>query len=156
MGDIDYEVQRHNSPGFIGCISGVRYNIHAPLKTFFRPNETNPPVTIQGYVSESICGAFPPVLGYVPWEVDPWFTGIGKTQCPTMHRAVKIDLRNLQYLTHLFFSFPEYYYIHDDLGLFWLTGELLLFHYSNQSGVHDCGRAYSSFYMAEYTVFVCQ
>lgn len=77
VGDIDYEIQRHNAPGFIGCISGVRYNVYAPLKALFRPNETEPPVTTQGYVSESNCGAFPPVLGYVPWEVDPWFTGIG-------------------------------------------------------------------------------
>uniref|UniRef100_A0A3B3V1K8 Contactin associated protein 1 n=1 Tax=Poecilia latipinna TaxID=48699 RepID=A0A3B3V1K8_9TELE len=76
VGDIDYEIQRHNAPGFIGCISGVRYNVYAPLKALFRPNETDPPVTTQGYVSESNCGAFPPVLGYVPWEVDPWFTGI--------------------------------------------------------------------------------
>uniref|UniRef100_A0A3B5MS93 Contactin associated protein 1 n=1 Tax=Xiphophorus couchianus TaxID=32473 RepID=A0A3B5MS93_9TELE len=76
VGDIDYEIQRHNAPGFIGCVSGVRYNIYAPLKALFRPNETDPPVTTQGFVSESNCGAFPPVLGYVPWEVDPWFTGI--------------------------------------------------------------------------------
>lgn len=78
VGDMDYEIQKHNAPGFIGCISGVRYNVYAPLKALFRPNETNPPVTTQGYVSESICGAFPPVLGYVPWEVDPWFTSIGE------------------------------------------------------------------------------
>uniref|UniRef100_A0A8D3BNV1 Contactin associated protein 1 n=1 Tax=Scophthalmus maximus TaxID=52904 RepID=A0A8D3BNV1_SCOMX len=78
VGDIDYEIQRHNAPGFIGCISGVRYNVYAPLKALFRPNETDPPVTTQGYVSESNCGAFPPVLGYVPWEVDPWFTSIGE------------------------------------------------------------------------------
>nr|XP_040046809.1 contactin-associated protein 1 [Gasterosteus aculeatus aculeatus] len=96
VGDIDYEVQRHNAPGFIGCISGVRYNVYAPLKAFFRPNETDPPVTTQGYVSESNCGAFPPILGYVPWEVDPWFTTI------------------------------EYFYIHDDLGLFWITVIVIL------------------------------
>lgn len=85
VGDIDYDIQRHNAPGFIGCISGVRYNVYAPLKALFRPNETDPPVVTQGYVSESICGAFPPVLGYVPWEVDPWFTGIGESVCPIMH-----------------------------------------------------------------------
>lgn len=84
LGDIDYDIQKHNAPGFIGCISGVRYNIYAPLKAFFRPNETDPPVTTQGYISESVCGAFPPVLGYVPWEVDPWFTGIGEFICPMM------------------------------------------------------------------------
>ncbi|KAG7492337.1 hypothetical protein MATL_G00013200 [Megalops atlanticus] len=85
VGDIDYDIQRHNAPGLIGCISGVRYNIYAPLKTYFRPNETDPPVTVQGYVVESNCGAFPPVLGLVPWEADPWYTG------------------------------PIFYYIHDDL-----------------------------------------
>uniref|UniRef100_A0AAR2LC69 Contactin associated protein 1 n=1 Tax=Pygocentrus nattereri TaxID=42514 RepID=A0AAR2LC69_PYGNA len=79
VGDIDYDIQRHNSPGLVGCISGVRYNIFAPLKAYFRPNVTNPPVTTQGYVVESNCGAFPPVLGYVPWEDDPWFTGLCKT-----------------------------------------------------------------------------
>uniref|UniRef100_A0A3B3Z7C2 Uncharacterized protein n=1 Tax=Periophthalmus magnuspinnatus TaxID=409849 RepID=A0A3B3Z7C2_9GOBI len=76
VGDIDYEIQKHNAPGFIGCISGVRYNVYAPLKAYFRPNVTDPPVTTQGIVTESICGAFPPVLGYVPWEVDPWFIAI--------------------------------------------------------------------------------
>uniref|UniRef100_A0AAY4C161 Contactin associated protein 1 n=1 Tax=Denticeps clupeoides TaxID=299321 RepID=A0AAY4C161_9TELE len=76
VGDIDFEIQRHNSPGLVGCISGVRYNIFAPLKTYFRPNVTNPPVTTQGYVVESNCGAFPPINGYVPWEVDPWWTGL--------------------------------------------------------------------------------
>ncbi|XP_071386578.1 contactin-associated protein 1 [Centroberyx affinis] len=96
VGDIDYDIQRHNAPGFIGCISGVRYNVYAPLKALFRPNETDPPVTTQGFVSESNCGAFPPILGYVPWEVDPWFTGI------------------------------EYFYIHDDLGLFWITVIVIL------------------------------
>uniref|UniRef100_A0A4W5PFL3 Contactin associated protein 1 n=1 Tax=Hucho hucho TaxID=62062 RepID=A0A4W5PFL3_9TELE len=82
VGDIDYEIQRHNSPGLVGCISGVRYNIYAPLKTLFRPNETEPPVTVQGFVSESNCGAFPPVHGYVPWEADHWFTSIGETTYP--------------------------------------------------------------------------
>uniref|UniRef100_A0A8B9HDJ2 Contactin associated protein 1 n=1 Tax=Astyanax mexicanus TaxID=7994 RepID=A0A8B9HDJ2_ASTMX len=82
VGDIDYDIQRHNSPGLVGCISGVRYNIFAPLKAYFRPNVTNPPVTTQGYVVESNCGAFPPVQGYVPWEDDPWFTGLCKTTFP--------------------------------------------------------------------------
>lgn len=122
VGDIDYEIQIHNAPGFIGCISGVRYNIYAPLKAFFRPNETDPPVTTQGYVSESICGAFPPVLGYVPWEVDPWFTSIGECICPIMPQYK----REYDFLFfHLFVEvcLSEYFYIHDDLGLLWITGE---------------------------------
>uniref|UniRef100_A0A8C9SE22 Contactin associated protein 1 n=1 Tax=Scleropages formosus TaxID=113540 RepID=A0A8C9SE22_SCLFO len=79
VGDIDYDIQKHNSPGFVGCISGVRYNIYAPLKTYFRPNMTHPPVTVQGFVAESNCGAFPPVLGMVPLSDDPWYTGPSKT-----------------------------------------------------------------------------
>ncbi|XP_036408299.1 contactin-associated protein 1-like [Megalops cyprinoides] len=75
VGEIDYEIQTHNSPGLEGCISGVRYNIYAPLKTYFRPNETDPPVTVHGYVRESNCGAFPSILGLVPLEADPWYTG---------------------------------------------------------------------------------
>lgn len=125
VGDIDYDIQRHNAPGFIGCISGVRYNVYAPLKAFFRPNETDPPITTQGYISESVCGAFPPVLGYVPWEVDPWFTGIGEwisPEClPTQQDPAHLDaFLNLYIYVSNFLS--EYFYIHDDLGLFWLTG----------------------------------
>lgn len=100
VGDIDYDIQRHNAPGFIGCISGVRYNVYAPLKALFRPNETDPPVTTQGYVSESNCGAFPPILGYVPWEVDPWFTTIGEW---TPHNAAhSVCIRCVNSLSALF------------------------------------------------------
>uniref|UniRef100_A0A8D3CAA5 Contactin associated protein 1 n=1 Tax=Scophthalmus maximus TaxID=52904 RepID=A0A8D3CAA5_SCOMX len=99
VGDIDYEIQRHNAPGFIGCISGVRYNVYAPLKALFRPNETDPPVTTQGYVSESNCGAFPPVLGYVPWEVDPWFTSIG--EFVSMAHDLVIHKENCLFLLHM-------------------------------------------------------
>lgn len=126
VGDIDYDIQKHNSPGFIGCISGVRYNTYAPLKAFFRPNETDPPVTTQGYISESICGAFPPVLGYVPWEADPWFTGIGEYIWSIMQQyrgGYNFINIILCLYTHFCTCFSEYYYIHDDLGLVWLTGK---------------------------------
>lgn len=114
VGDIDYDIQRHNAPGFIGCISGVRYNVYAPLKAFFRPNETDPPITTQGYISESVCGAFPPVLGYVPWEVDPWFTGIGECICPKMppYTAGSCSFRCILEFIHIFvyFSFRVFLY----------------------------------------------
>uniref|UniRef100_A0A8C5FRJ3 Contactin associated protein 1 n=1 Tax=Gadus morhua TaxID=8049 RepID=A0A8C5FRJ3_GADMO len=98
IGDIDKEIKRHNAPGFIGCISGVRYNVYAPLKALFRPNETDPPVTTQGYVSESVCGAFTPVHGYVPWEADPWFVTIGKkTPTPPPPPPPPPPLRRLVY-----------------------------------------------------------
>lgn len=111
LGDIDYDIQKHNAPGFIGCISGVRYNVYAPLKALFRPNETDPPVTTQGYISESVCGAFPPVLGYVPWEADPWFTGIGEYVCPIMHHFLFITTQVFVFI-HIFgyFSFRVFLY----------------------------------------------
>uniref|UniRef100_A0A8C9SE52 Contactin associated protein 1 n=1 Tax=Scleropages formosus TaxID=113540 RepID=A0A8C9SE52_SCLFO len=80
VGDIDYEIKKHNSPGFVGCMSGVRYNIYAPLKAYFRPNETDPPVTAMGFLEESNCGAYPSIMGVVPLEEDPWYTGPGGLQ----------------------------------------------------------------------------
>ncbi|KAJ8377238.1 hypothetical protein AAFF_G00264660 [Aldrovandia affinis] len=76
VGDaVDDDIQRHNEAGLEGCLSGVRYNIHTPLKTHFRPPGTAGPVAVQGYVTESNCGAFPPVLGLPPPEPDPWDPG---------------------------------------------------------------------------------
>ncbi len=109
VGDIDYDIQKHNAPGFIGCISGVRYNVYAPLKALFRPNETDPPVATQDYVSESNCGAFPPVLGYVPWEADPWFTGIGEL-CPTVDQYKKRNVFSFHPLNCIPLPFRVYLY----------------------------------------------
>ncbi|MBN3296477.1 CNTP1 protein, partial [Amia calva] len=75
VGEIDYEVQRHNTPGLIGCLSGVRFSNIAPLKMHFRPNATNMNITVQGHLVESNCGVFPPVLPMIPLEADPWYTG---------------------------------------------------------------------------------
>lgn len=108
----------------------MRYNVYAPLKAFFRPNETDPPVTTQGYVSESNCGAFPPILGYVPWEVDPWFTSIGECICPIMHHF-KIEYYFVFIHLFVYLCLSEYFYIHDDLGLFWITGKKNVFLFFN-------------------------
>ncbi|MBN3323539.1 CNTP1 protein, partial [Atractosteus spatula] len=75
VGEVDYEVQRHNSPGLIGCLSGVRFNNIAPLKFYFRPNGTEFNLTVQGELVESNCGTFPPVLPPIPLEADPWYSG---------------------------------------------------------------------------------
>lgn len=103
----------------------MRYNVYAPLKAFFRPNETEPPVTTQGYVTESICGAFPPILGYVPWEVDPWFTGIGEIMRTVCYKQKKYYFLFVDLAVYFFLT--EYFYIHDDLGLFWITGKITLY-----------------------------
>uniref|UniRef100_A0A2K5KD93 EGF-like domain-containing protein n=1 Tax=Colobus angolensis palliatus TaxID=336983 RepID=A0A2K5KD93_COLAP len=77
-GVIDPEIQRYNTPGFSGCLSGVRFNNVAPLKTHFR---TPRPMTaelaealrVQGELSESNCGAMPRLISEVPPELDPWY-----------------------------------------------------------------------------------
>lgn len=77
-GVIDPEIQRYNTPGFSGCLSGVRFNNVAPLKTHFR---TPRPMTaelaealrVQGELSESNCGAMPRLVTEVPPELDPWY-----------------------------------------------------------------------------------
>lgn len=77
-GVIDPEIQRYNTPGFSGCLSGVRFNNVAPLKTHFR---TPRPMTaelaeamrVQGELSESNCGAMPRLVSEVPPELDPWY-----------------------------------------------------------------------------------
>lgn len=84
-GVIDPEIQRYNTPGFSGCLSGVRFNNVAPLKTHFR---TPRPMTaeqaeamrIQGELSESNCGAMPRLVSEVPPELDPWYLPPGKSQ----------------------------------------------------------------------------
>lgn len=84
-GVIDPEIQRYNTPGFSGCLSGVRFNNVAPLKTHFR---TPRPMTaelaealrIQGELSESNCGAMPRLVSEVPPELDPWYLPPGSSQ----------------------------------------------------------------------------
>lgn len=86
-GVIDPEIQRYNTPGFSGCLSGVRFNNVAPLKTHFR---TPRPMTaelaeamrVQGELSESNCGAMPRLVSEVPPELDPWYLPPGKSLHP--------------------------------------------------------------------------
>lgn len=88
---IDPEIQRYNTPGFSGCLSGVRFNNVAPLKTHFR---TPRPMTaelaealrVQGDLSESNCGAMPRLFAEVPPELDPWYLPPGMS--PGRRRGV--------------------------------------------------------------------
>ncbi|MGH0166427.1 UNVERIFIED_CONTAM: hypothetical protein FKN15_050787 [Acipenser sinensis] len=74
-GVVDPEIQKFNTPGFTGCMSGVKFNNIAPLKAYFRPNQTDLPITIMGELVESNCGAGLVVLPPIPLEIDPWYTG---------------------------------------------------------------------------------
>lgn len=95
-GVIDPEIQRYNTPGFSGCLSGVRFNNVAPLKTHFR---TPRPMTaelaealrVQGELSESNCGAMPRLFSEVPPELDPWYLPPGTSLAHSRGRGGRDD-----------------------------------------------------------------
>lgn len=79
-GAIDPEIQRFNTPGFVGCLSGVKFNSIVPFKTIFRRSSKGPtsPYQITGRLVESKCGSMPAMFMQVPPELDPWYTEPGK------------------------------------------------------------------------------
>ncbi|KAL8175843.1 UNVERIFIED_CONTAM: Contactin-associated protein 1 [Gekko kuhli] len=73
-GAIDPEITRYNTPGFTGCLSGVKFNSLVPLKAIFRPNSN--PVNrhqITGRLVESNCASMPSAYAEIPPELDPWY-----------------------------------------------------------------------------------
>lgn len=82
-GTIDPEIQRYNTPGFTGCLSGVKFNSLVPLKAIFRPN-SNPvnPYRINGRLVESNCASMPSAYIEMPPELDPWYINPGKRAGP--------------------------------------------------------------------------
>uniref|UniRef100_A0A8C6SRV6 Contactin associated protein 2 n=1 Tax=Neogobius melanostomus TaxID=47308 RepID=A0A8C6SRV6_9GOBI len=62
-------IERHNSPGFVGCLSRVWFNGVAPLKASDRPLT---PVSHQGKLLESNCGASPLTIPPMSAATDPW------------------------------------------------------------------------------------
>nr|XP_056720705.1 contactin-associated protein 1 [Euleptes europaea] len=76
-GSIDPDIQRYNTPGFTGCLSGVKFNSIVPLKAIFRPS-SNPvnPYRIKpnrAALVESNCASLPSAYSEMPPELDPWY-----------------------------------------------------------------------------------
>ncbi|XP_056869013.1 contactin-associated protein-like 2a [Takifugu flavidus] len=77
-------IEQYNTPGFIGCLSRVQFNGIAPIKSALRgpsqaqttPTETQPaaasPVSYQGKLVESNCGASPLTIPPMSAATDPW------------------------------------------------------------------------------------
>ncbi|XP_028288849.1 contactin-associated protein-like 2a [Parambassis ranga] len=81
-------IERYNTPGFIGCLSRVQFNGVAPLKSALRtttqtqatPAAGQPdkhpaaasPVSYQGKLVESNCGASPLTIPPMSAATDPW------------------------------------------------------------------------------------
>ncbi|KFO97548.1 Contactin-associated protein 1, partial [Calypte anna] len=73
-GVIDPEIQRYNTPGFSGCLSGVKFNSLVPLKAIFRPTSPVRPYSIRGELVESNCASMLPLTTIlIPPEMDPWY-----------------------------------------------------------------------------------
>lgn len=94
-GVIDPEIQRYNTPGFSGCLSGVRFNNVAPLKTHFRSPrpmtaELAEALRVQGELSESNCGAMPRLVSEVPPELDPWYLPPGTAEPGVAHARTRM------------------------------------------------------------------
>lgn len=80
--------EQYNTPGFIGCLSRVQFNGIAPIKSALRiasPAQTTPtatqpdgepaaasPVSYQGKLVESNCGASPLTIPPMSAATDPW------------------------------------------------------------------------------------
>uniref|UniRef100_A0A8C6SQ76 Contactin associated protein 2 n=1 Tax=Neogobius melanostomus TaxID=47308 RepID=A0A8C6SQ76_9GOBI len=78
-------IERHNSPGFVGCLSRVWFNGVAPLKAALRAAAQSKarstdsqsdrpltPVSHQGKLLESNCGASPLTIPPMSAATDPW------------------------------------------------------------------------------------
>lgn len=79
-------IERYNTPGFVGCLSRVQFNGVAPLKSALRSFSQlqakvtqldgkpapAPPVSYQGKLVESNCGASPLTIPPMSAATDPW------------------------------------------------------------------------------------
>ncbi|XP_076014443.1 contactin-associated protein-like 2a [Genypterus blacodes] len=78
-------IERYNTPGFVGCLSRVQFNGVAPLKSALRSSvpaastaaqpDAQPaalPVSFQGKLVESNCGASPHTIPPMSAATDPW------------------------------------------------------------------------------------
>ena len=81
-------IEHYNIPGFVGCLSRVQFNGVAPLKSALRAAKqsqatttsgqsdrqrfVSPPVSYQGKLVESNCGASPLTIPPMSAATDPW------------------------------------------------------------------------------------
>uniref|UniRef100_A0A665WEL4 Contactin associated protein 2 n=1 Tax=Echeneis naucrates TaxID=173247 RepID=A0A665WEL4_ECHNA len=65
-------IERYNTPGFVGCLSRVQFNGVAPLKSALRTPTVTSPVSYQGKLVESNCGASPLTIPPMSAATDPW------------------------------------------------------------------------------------
>ncbi|KAM8839460.1 contactin-associated protein-like 2 [Synchiropus picturatus] len=64
-------IERYNTPGFVGCLSRVQFNSVAPLKAAIRSSQAAP-VSTQGILVPSNCGASPLIISPMASALDAW------------------------------------------------------------------------------------
>uniref|UniRef100_A0A8K9X300 Contactin associated protein 2b n=1 Tax=Oncorhynchus mykiss TaxID=8022 RepID=A0A8K9X300_ONCMY len=77
-------IEKYNTPGFVGCLSRVNFNNIAPLKAALRSGIVAP-VTTQGILVESNCGASPLTISPMAAANDPWHMDSGTPMEPFIH-----------------------------------------------------------------------
>ncbi|XP_072910474.1 contactin-associated protein-like 2 isoform X1 [Hemitrygon akajei] len=90
IGNIDHEVQKYNTPGFVGCLSRVQFNQIAPLKAALKPGSSSQ-VNVQGEFVESNCGASPLTIPPMPAATDPWHFGSASAEFPYKEETAITD-----------------------------------------------------------------
>ncbi|MCJ8745204.1 hypothetical protein PDJAM_G00127740 [Pangasius djambal] len=83
-------IERYNTPGFVGCLSRVRFNRIAPLKAALRPSAPST-ASIQGVLVESNCGALPLTIPAMSVTFDPWQPDSAGIQFPFDGEGVNRD-----------------------------------------------------------------
>uniref|UniRef100_A0A1A8CTI1 Neurexin/syndecan/glycophorin C domain-containing protein n=1 Tax=Nothobranchius kadleci TaxID=1051664 RepID=A0A1A8CTI1_NOTKA len=100
-------IERHNTPGFVGCLSRVQFNGVAPLKSALRKaaqSQATPTdgqadkhpvasslVSHQGKLVESNCGASPLTIPTMSAATDPWHLGNPNAKSPSNEERVIPD-----------------------------------------------------------------
>lgn len=98
-------IERYNAPGFVGCLSRVQFNGVAPLKSALRSGpqtallqEAQPavarPVSYQGKLVESNCGASPLTVPPMSAATDPWRLDNAGQDPPPHHPQITFPLEN--------------------------------------------------------------
>uniref|UniRef100_A0A671W9S1 Contactin associated protein 2 n=1 Tax=Sparus aurata TaxID=8175 RepID=A0A671W9S1_SPAAU len=88
-------IERYNTPGFVGCLSRVQFNGVAPLKSALRTPDRQPeaalPVSYQGKLVESNCGASPLTIPPMSAATDPWRLDKTASSSPSYSCSVEND-----------------------------------------------------------------
>lgn len=96
-------IERYNTPGFVGCLSGVQFNSVSPLKAALRSGQ-GAPVSTHGILVPSNCGASPLTISPISSGADPWHFEAGRDtqRLMTLNDETQLCPTNNKHLLSLF------------------------------------------------------